>query len=69
MHMADWPVSYRHDVDWVVGAAMLSRREALEQLRLPEGPFDERFMYSGNSISVCASSRRAGVSFTCRKRW
>ena len=30
LHMADWPADARHDVDWLVGAAMLSRREALE---------------------------------------
>ncbi len=33
MHMADWPVEYRHDVDWVTGAAMLCSRQALEDVR------------------------------------
>jgi len=52
-HYSDWPVEYRHPVDWVVGAAMLCRREALEQVSdSPAGqprsaPFDEGFfMYS-----------------------
>ena len=40
MHMTDWPVEYRHDVDWVVGAAMLCSRQALEAVRTPAVPCD-----------------------------
>jgi len=31
LHMADWQMPFAHDVDWVVGAAMLARRSALLQ--------------------------------------
>lgn len=53
MHMADWPVEFRHDVDWVVGAAMLCRREALEAVRTREGPFDERFFMYSEEMDLC----------------
>lgn len=48
-HLLDWPTTIRHDVDWLVGAAMLCRRAALESIRTPGdlGPFDQGFfMYS-----------------------
>ncbi len=53
MHMADWPVAYRHDVDWVVGAAMLCRRQALEDVRTQAGPFDERFFMYSEELDLC----------------
>jgi N-acetylglucosaminyl-diphospho-decaprenol L-rhamnosyltransferase len=53
LHMADWPVGYRHDVDWLVGAAMLCSREALEAVRTPEGPFDERFFMYSEELDLC----------------
>jgi GT2 family glycosyltransferase len=53
MHMADWPVAFRHDVDWVVGAAMLCRRQALEDVRTQEGPFDERFFMYSEELDLC----------------
>jgi N-acetylglucosaminyl-diphospho-decaprenol L-rhamnosyltransferase len=53
MHMSDWPVEYRHDVDWVVGAAMLCRRQALEDVRTREGPFDERFFMYSEELDLC----------------
>ncbi|MFN8445111.1 MAG: glycosyltransferase family 2 protein [Caldilineaceae bacterium] len=31
MHMSDQPATARHEVDWITGAAMLARREALEE--------------------------------------
>jgi GT2 family glycosyltransferase len=49
MHMADWQVDYAHDVDWLVGAALLCRREAMQSImgEGDTGPFDEGyFMYS-----------------------
>lgn len=49
LHMADWQVDYAHDVDWLVGAALLCRREALASIMEEgdRGPFDEGFfMYS-----------------------
>ena len=30
MHMADWPPTLAHEVDWIMGSAMLCRRAALE---------------------------------------
>lgn len=53
MHMADWPVEYRHDVDWVTGAAMLCSRQALEDVRTKEGPFDERFFMYSEELDLC----------------
>lgn len=53
MHMADWPVEYRHDVDWVTGAAMLCNRQALEDVRTREGPFDERFFMYSEELDLC----------------
>lgn len=49
LHMADWQVAYAHDIDWLVGAALLCRREALQSIvgEGEAGPFDEGyFMYS-----------------------
>ncbi|MFN8464598.1 MAG: glycosyltransferase family 2 protein [Caldilineaceae bacterium] len=57
MHMADWPVEYRHNVDWVVGAAMLCRRRALEDVRTSEGPFDERFFMYSEELDLCRRLR------------
>ncbi len=53
LHMRDWPVSYSHDVDWLVGAAMLCRREALEEVRTLQGPFDERFFMYSEEVDLC----------------
>jgi len=60
MHMADWPVTFRHDVDWIVGAAMLCRREALEAVRDPAGPFDERFFMYSEELDLCLRLKHAG---------
>ena len=60
LHMADWPVDYRHDVDWVVGAAMLCRRQALEEVRTPAGPFDERFFMYSEEVDLCRRLKDAG---------
>jgi N-acetylglucosaminyl-diphospho-decaprenol L-rhamnosyltransferase len=60
LHMADWPVHYRHDVDWVVGAAMLCTREALEAVRDAAGPFDERFFMYSEELDLCLRMKLAG---------
>jgi len=60
LHMADWPVTFRHDVDWLVGAAMLCRREALEAVRTPAGPFDERFFMYSEEVDLCRRLKAAG---------
>jgi hypothetical protein len=62
MHMADWPADFRHDVGWLVGAAMLARRAALEAVRLPEfvGPFDEGFFMYSEELDLCHRLKLAG---------
>jgi GT2 family glycosyltransferase len=61
-HMEDWPNDFRQEVDWVVGAAMLARRSALEAVRLPEmdGPFDERFFMYSEETDLCKRLKDAG---------
>ena len=61
-HLADWPATFRQDVDWVVGAAMLARRSALEAIRQPEysGPFDEGFFMYSEELDLCRRLKGAG---------
>jgi GT2 family glycosyltransferase len=44
------------DVDWVMGAAIMLRREALEQV----GPFDERFFIYSEETDLCRRLADAG---------
>ena len=60
LQMADWDVAFPHDVDWIVGAAMLCRRQALEAVRGPEGPFDERFFMYSEEQDLCLRLKHAG---------
>jgi len=62
MHMDDWQVDFSHDVDWIVGAAMLARREVLELVRMPEyaGPFDEGFFMYSEESDLCLRIKMAG---------
>lgn len=62
MHMADWRVDFRHDVDWIVGAAMLARRAVLEDVRMGEyaGPFDEGFFMYSEELDLCRRIKLAG---------
>jgi N-acetylglucosaminyl-diphospho-decaprenol L-rhamnosyltransferase len=62
LHMSDWPDSFRQEVDWVVGAAMLARREALEAVRELDavGPFDEGFFMYSEELDLCRRIKRAG---------
>lgn len=49
LHMTDWQVEWPQEVNWIVGAAMLCRRAALQTIMQQgdKGPFDEGyFMYS-----------------------
>jgi len=52
--------AWRHDrprsVDWAVGAAILIRREALEEI----GPFDERFFMYVEDLEWCWRAHRCG---------
>ncbi len=62
LHFADWPGDHRQDVDWVVGAAMLARRDALEAVRMPQyaGPFDEGFFMYSEELDLCRRLKDAG---------
>ena len=62
LYMEDWPNSFAHDVDWLVGAAMMARRSALEQVRMPEyeGPFDEGFFMYSEEMDLCRRLKDAG---------
>jgi GT2 family glycosyltransferase len=69
LHMADWPVRWGYDVDWIVGAAMLCRREALVQVMQAtetgapwpwQGPFDERFFMYSEETDLCLRLKLAG---------
>lgn len=60
MLMADLPPERRSDVDWVVGAAMLCRREALEAVATTKGPFDEDFFMYSEEMDLCRRIKAAG---------
>ncbi len=55
-HLADWPADARQDVDWLVGAALLVRGEALTAL----GGFDPQFFMYSEETDLCRRIRRAG---------
>lgn len=62
-HMADWRVPFAHDVDWVVGAAMLARRSALLQAMEGKpypGPFDEGFFMYSEEMDLCRRLKALG---------
>jgi N-acetylglucosaminyl-diphospho-decaprenol L-rhamnosyltransferase len=44
------------DVDWLMGAALMARREAIEQV----GPMDERFFMYSEELDWCRRFREAG---------
>jgi GT2 family glycosyltransferase len=52
----DGPADAPQDVDWVVGAAMVVRREAFEQA----GLLDERFFMYSEEVDLCRRIRAAG---------
>ncbi len=62
LYMEDWPGGFAHDVDWLVGAAILARRSVLEQVRMPEyaGPFDEEFFMYSEEMDLCRRVKYAG---------
>lgn len=62
MHMLNWPDTIRHDVDWLVGAALMARRNALEAASrdLDSGPFDETFFMYSEELDLCQCMKRAG---------
>jgi GT2 family glycosyltransferase len=62
LNMVAWPATFHQEVDCVVGAAMLARREALEQIRQPDtvGPFDEGFFMYSEEVDLCKRLKLAG---------
>ncbi len=60
MLMADWPPDRAGDVDWLVGAAILCRRAALDAVATPDGPFDEGFFMYSEELDLCRRIKLAG---------
>jgi GT2 family glycosyltransferase len=54
--MRDWDHAAPRDVDWVSGAALMIRRETLEQT----GGFDEDFYFYCEDVDLCWRAREAG---------
>jgi GT2 family glycosyltransferase len=55
-YLFDQPDDAVQDVDWVMGAAMMARREAIEQV----GPLDEGFFMYSEELDWCKRFREAG---------
>ncbi len=54
--MLDWDHMTRRDVDWLIGACLLIRREAV----LDVGPMDERFFLYFEDVDWCARMHNRG---------
>lgn len=55
-HLADHPADVTQAVDWLVGAALMIRREAWQQV----GPLDEGFFMYFEELDWCRRCRAAG---------
>ncbi len=55
-HLADRPADVAQPVDWLVGAALMIRREAWQQV----GPLDEGFFMYFEELDWCRRCRAAG---------
>jgi GT2 family glycosyltransferase len=55
-YVLDHPDDETQDVDWITGAAMLARREAIEEV----GPLDEGFFMYSEELDWCRRFREAG---------
>jgi N-acetylglucosaminyl-diphospho-decaprenol L-rhamnosyltransferase len=55
-YVEDRPDTYAQDVDWLVGACLCLRADALRQV----GLFDERFFMYSEEIDLCRRLRTAG---------
>ena len=54
--MSDWDHSTARDVDWISGAALMIRRETLQQI----GAFDESFYMYCEDVDLCYRAHEAG---------
>lgn len=61
-YMHDQPATTRHEVEWIMGSAMMARRVALETARIAgdQGPFDETFFMYSEETDLCHRLRLAG---------
>lgn len=55
-YVADRPDDQVQDVDWVMGACFLARRQTIDQV----GGFDERFFMYSEELDWCRRTRAAG---------
>jgi N-acetylglucosaminyl-diphospho-decaprenol L-rhamnosyltransferase len=55
-YVGDQPDDRVQDVDWLTGAALMARREAIERV----GPMDERFFMYSEELDWCRRFREAG---------
>lgn len=55
-YMADEPADRPHDVDWLVAACLMVRRETLRRV----GLFDERFFMYSEEVDLCRRIKNAG---------
>jgi len=60
MHMADCPADQPHEVDWLMGSAMLTRRATIEEIAMAQGPFDENFFMYSEELDLCHRIKDAG---------
>jgi GT2 family glycosyltransferase len=58
--LTDWDHASVRDVDWVSGACMLVRREAIERI----GPMDERFFMFNEDVDWCRRMKADGWAVT-----
>lgn len=61
-YMHDQPATTVHEVEWIMGSAMMARRAALEAARVAgdKGPFDEAFFMYSEETDLCYRLRLAG---------
>jgi N-acetylglucosaminyl-diphospho-decaprenol L-rhamnosyltransferase len=55
-YLSDQPDDEVQDVDWLMGAALMARREGIERV----GPMDERFFMYSEELDWCRRFREAG---------